>query len=457
MFLEWLHESLLRLTAGDQRKTKHDADFEKKLGKIVSPWNGGFSVNGSLFLSIKDTLENVLIIGGTGTGKSSAVLVPGLLNGIGSASYVVNDVALELAEQTAAAFASDEYTVRFLSFTDSKYGHWNPMAHIKTTDELRRLCSLLITTSMGSGGDAFWLHSSTQCLELFSQLACTLDPEYHCFSVVLQLINLYKAEPKKCDALAVKAGGRILAQYKSFVGIEAKTQSNIIATTLAAIGIFANDGVAAVTSKNDIDFETFRKEKTIVFLRTSILDQKYFGVLTSIFFSQLWRYVLAHPPTNSDIPIFSVLDECASMDLRASLPTAISTLRKVKNSLILCFQSISQIKSIYSEHDARTILENTKTKLYMPGIPYAQALEISQLAGDFEFETELGTKRKALLTASEIHELTKILMTYGNKRLMLWPIKPAYESQRFQHLLELPTYYPKVGDSEPDTPPFLNL
>lgn len=425
------------------RKTEHDADLQKHVRRIASEFEHGFSVNGNKFLSIKDTFENIIIYGITGTGKSTVLIQPSLLRAIGKASIILNDVSGEHGTAISGAFKAAGYRVLYLVWSDHRYGYYNPMSHVRTVSELRRLCALIIHTALGRS-EPFWNSSAQSCLELFAQIVYAQAEEFRSFANVVHLLNVFSYKPALIDALVVSLNDpKLLAEYKAFVAAEPKTQANVLYTTKAALTVFSHEEAALVTSRNEIDFESMRSIPTILFIQCNVVDQKFFSLLTSVLFTQFFRHVLDSIAPPNLLPVYAIIDEAGSLDLSSVLATAMVTARKARVSIVQAYQSQSQLQAIFSEPDARTISENAKTKLYLPGIPINTATELSRQFGNFSFSDETGIHKRALFEPSELHELDSILAVYANKRAMLFPLKPVYKNPRFKHLLNLPPYRPQ--------------
>ncbi len=425
-----------------RRKENYNADFIPT-NKVLSTSQKGFCLTGGKCLSIKESFSNALVFGGSGSGKSSRVLIPSLLK-MDTSSLCVHDPSGELFEKTSGAMKKAGYAIKVLNYANTDYSeNFNPLHRVQNISDIKKLSRLLIHTSLGTGGkDPFWNSSAESLLSVFIRYVILhTEKQYHTLYNVLCLINAFSGSPQKVDKLFVQAKvDDLLSEYKAFVAYDSKMLMSFIATVRTALSIFADPQVARVTSSDTIDFESFRKEKTILYINNNVNDMKYYSVLSSIFFEQFFASVMSSLPKQNEKPILFLLDEASSLYLNI-LPTAISNIRKYNSGILQIYQSQGQLFDLYGVSQGRNIIANCFSKVYMSGQPLETARELELILGKYEYiDNDNNRRTRQLLTMDEIRILKEAIILCGN----LPPIKarmiPYYEQRELKKLTSLPPY-----------------
>lgn len=279
---------LIVTATSSRRNESYNADFIDA-DKIISSSGKGFCLTGDKSLTIEQSYSNSVIFGGSGSGKSSRILIPSILKMKGASSIIVHDPSGEL-KKTSGAMKQDKYGVKYLNYTQPEYSeNFNPLYRVKNISDIKKVAKLLVYSSLGGGGkDPFWNTSAESLISVFIRYVIFhTDEEYHTMYNVLCLINAFAGTPKKVDLLIIQTkDDDLLAEYKAFVSYDSKMLMSIVATARTALSIFSDPQVAQITSKDTIDFESFRNEKTILYINNNVNDMKYYTVLSSIFFEQ---------------------------------------------------------------------------------------------------------------------------------------------------------------------------
>ena len=426
-----------------KRNQNYNADFIPA-DKVLAVNAKGFCMTGNKSLTIKDSFSNALVFGGSGSGKSSRVLIPSILKMAGISSLCIHDPSGELFEKTSGAMKQLGYTVKVLNYANADYSeNFNPLYRVQSISDCKRISKLLIQTSLGGGGkDPFWNSSAESLLAIFIRYVLFhTEEQYHTLYNVLCLINAFSGSPQKVDKLFVQAkDDDLLSDYKAFVAYDQKMLMSIVATVRTALALFADPGVARVTSNDTIDFESFRNEKTILYINNNVSDMRYYTVLSSILFEQFFSSIMFQLPKHGDLPIFFLLDEASSLYL-SILPTAISNIRKYDAGILQIYQSQSQLIDLYGVSQARNIIANSYSKNYMSGQPLETARELESILGKYEFvDDDKNRRTRQLLTMDEIRILKESIILIGN----LPPIKammiPYYEQKELNRLSQIPPY-----------------
>jgi type IV secretion system protein VirD4 len=431
---------LIVAASPSKRNETYSADFIHS-NKVLFANEKGFCLIGDKCLSIQDSFSNALVFGGSGSGKSSRILIPSILKMAGASSLCIHDPSGELFEKTSGAMKNAGYNVKVLNYANTGFSeNFNPLHRVKNISDIKKISKLLIYASLGGGGkDPFWNSASENLLSIFIRyILFYTEEQYHTLSNVLYLLNAFAGTPKKVDVLIVQTKDEaLLAEYKAFVAYDSKMLMSILATAKTALSIFADPEIARITSKDTIDFESFRKEKTILFINNNVNDMKYYSVLSSIFFEQFFASIMSSLPTQKDFPIFFLLDEASSLYLNI-LPTAISNIRKYNSGILQIYQSQSQLFDLYGIPQGRNIVANSYAKVYMSGQPPETARELESILGKYEFvDSDNNRRTRQLLTMDEIRILKEAIILCGN----LPPIKakmiPYYEHKELLHLTQI--------------------
>jgi type IV secretion system protein VirD4 len=405
-----------------KRKEAYNADFINP-GSVLSLNEKGFCLTGNRCISIKESFSNALVFGGSGSGKSSQILIPSILKMTGPCSLCIHDPSGELFEKTSGAMKSAGYTIKVLNYANTEFSeNFNPLQRVMNISDIKKISKLLIQTSLGGGGkDPFWNASAESLLSIFIRYTIFhTEKQYHTLYNVLCLINAFSGSPQKVDKLIVQTRDTdLLSDYKAFVAYDSKMLMSFVATVRTALSLFSDPQIACVTSSDTIDFESFRKGKTILYINNNVNDMKYYSVLSSIFFEQFFASVMSNLPNEKDLPIFFLLDEASSLYLNI-LPTAISNIRKYNSGILQIYQSQSQLFDLYGVPQGRNIVANSFAKVYMQGQPPETARELESVLGKYEYiDNENNRRTRQLLTMDEIRLLKESIIIFGN----LQPIK----------------------------------
>ncbi|MFN0189848.1 MAG: type IV secretory system conjugative DNA transfer family protein [Bacteroidia bacterium] len=443
----------------EKRKTEFNADFVSP--ESILRRNGkGFCLNGKLCMTVEESFRNCLVLGGTGSGKSSIVLICSALKmALGNSSLIFHDVSHELRILLSGFLRSSGFEIKILNYNHLKSECFNPLLRCKSISDIQKLASSLIRNSIGeSSHDKFWNISAESLLSLFIRyLIFYADEKYHTLYNLLHLINVFAGSPETIDALIVKTGDeKLLSEYKAFVAYGDKTLMSIVATAKSALSLYSDETVAMITSMDTIDFNEFRTRKIALFINNSVPDMHYYGRLSSLFFQQFFNYVLNSKPKQTDNNIYLLLDEASSMFL-PSLSNIISNIRKYNSGIMLVYQDAHQIDNIYGSYEAKNITANCYAKVYLPGQPIETCKMLEATLGKFEYEDEEEVKHiRNLMSADEIRMSDRAIILLGNKPPIHSKLYPYYEDRKLKTLTE----YPPVSPSNNlpfDSPPLLPI
>ncbi len=442
-----------------ERKTVYDATWAKPTD-YASRWNKGFSINGRHNITIKESFSNMLILGGTGSGKSSSILVPGLFNLAKNSSLIIHDPSIELLPICAPYFQLLRIYVDILNYSDPTHSiFYNPLYRARTLSEIKKLAKIIVRTALGAK-DFFWNTSAERLLTVIFKILKAVDEQYCNLFNAYNLVNLLSYGDKRVYKLISRLSDDFIAvEVKSILSSEPKVLQNIISTCAASLAIYNDPTVAYVTSKDTLNIEDYRTNKRALFINNSVNDIAYYAPISSIFFEQVWGEILSKYPTEEQLPIYFCLDEASSLKLGGgSLSTILSNIRKYSSGIQMAYQSSSQIVSNYGVSDATNIAANSRATLFLPGQDLSTATALMNEGGKFEYIDESDNTRRVrpLATVDEILTMDEAIVRIGNKPLIKTKLYKYFESFKYRYYSSLPAYVPTTNNV-PELPPLLPL
>ena len=441
-----------------ERKTEFDATFVPP-HEIMRKQDKGFCLTGEYCLSISESYKNAIALGGSGSGKSSTILInSALLMSKGNSSLIFNDPSHEIRLLVSGALIELGYEIRVINYSSLNSECFNPLKRCKTISDIQKLASILVRNALGDAKDPFWNKSAEAIISLFIRyLIFYAEPEFRTLYNVLHLINVFAGNPEKIDRLIVIAKDeKLLSEYKAFVAYGDKTLSSILATAKASLTLFTDETVASITSIDAIDFSEFRTKRVALFINNSVPDMHYYGALSSLFFQQFLNDLLIRIPSKNENNIFFLLDEASSMYL-PGLSTTISNIRKYNSGILLIYQDYHQLEHVYGTYEAKNITANCYAKVYLPGQPIETCKMLETTLGKFEYEDENEVRHiRQLMTAEEIRMSDRAIVLIGNKPPIHAKLRPFYNDWKLSSLTNLPPYEP--SNKLPfDIPPLIQL
>ncbi len=418
----------------------YKAEFGSEKG-LLSRKHAGFAITTGKYLTRKQSYENFIALGKTGSGKGVHICINSIENvtrGNDAANLIVHDPSGETRKKVAGFLEQRGITVLVLNFNNAKESlNWNPLTLTKTESDIRKMIAALSRAVMPHSSDPFWNIQSCNVISCMTKIIKTQEPIYHNLYNVRNLIKILTYAPEKVDTLFLEyADEELLRDYKSLITFSPKMLSSIIATSLATLSMFDDPDIALVTSSNSIDFHRLRRGKVCVFIQNSIADIGYYAPLVNILLDQLFAFTMATLPSNSEKDIFFILDEAGSLYVNA-LPVVLANIRKHRAGILLLGQEQAQFEQIYGVQNAKAILANCSSHQYFKGQSLQSARELEAKLGKYEWEDEKGRKQiLPLLTADSIRMLphTQALFICDNYKPLLVELTPYYTNKRMRRL-----------------------
>ena len=340
--------------------------------------------------------KNVLVVGGSGSGKTRFWLKPNLLQC--HSSYVVTDPKGTIVLECGQAMLKNGYKVKILNTINFKKSmHYNPFAYVHSEKDILKLVTTLMTNTKGegSGGDPFWEKSERLLLTaLIAYLHYEAPVEEQNFATLLEMLNTMQVleddeeyqNPVDLlfEELAKKKPNSFAGrQYKLYKLAAGKTAKSILISCGARLAPFDIQELRDLTMYDELQLDTLGDKKTALFLIMSDTDST-FNFLISMVYTQLFNLLCdkADDVYGGKLPIHvrCLIDECANIGQIPNLEKLVATIRSREISACLVLQARSQLKAIYKDN-ADTIVGNMDSQIFLGGSEPTTLKELSEALG----------------------------------------------------------------------------
>ena len=340
--------------------------------------------------------KNVLIVGGSGSGKTRFWLKPNLLQM--HSSYVITDPKGSIVVECGNALLKNGYKLKILNTINfSKSMHYNPFAYVHSEKDVLKLVTTLMTNTKGegSGGDPFWEKSERLLLTaLIAYLHYEAPVEEQNFATLLEMLNTMQVleddeeyqNPVDLlfEELAKKKPNSFAGrQYKLYKLAAGKTAKSILISCGARLAPFDIQELRDLTMYDELQLDTLGDKKTALFLIMSDTDST-FNFLISMVYTQLFNLLCgkADDVYGGKLPIHvrCLIDECANIGQIPNLEKLVATIRSREISACLVLQARSQLKAIYKDN-ADTIVGNMDSQIFLGGSEPTTLKDLSEMLG----------------------------------------------------------------------------
>ena len=340
--------------------------------------------------------KNVLVVGGSGSGKTRFWLKPNLLQC--HSSYVVTDPKGTIVLECGNAMLKNGYKVKILNTINfSKSMHYNPFAYVHSEKDILKLVTTLMTNTKGegSGGDPFWEKSERLLLTaLIAYLHYEAPVEEQNFATLLEMLNTMQVleddeeyqNPVDLlfEELAKKKPNSFAGrQYKLYKLAAGKTAKSILISCGARLAPFDIQELRDLTMYDELQLDTLGDKKISLFLIMSDTDST-FNFLISMVYTQLFNLLCdkADDVYGGKLPIHvrCLIDECANIGQIPNLEKLVATIRSREISACLVLQARSQLKAIYKDN-ADTIVGNMDSQIFLGGSEPTTLKDLSEMLG----------------------------------------------------------------------------
>ena len=340
--------------------------------------------------------KNVLVVGGSGSGKTRFWLKPNLLQM--HSSYVVTDPKGSIVVECGNALLKNGYKLKILNTINfSKSMHYNPFAYVHSEKDILKLVTTLMTNTKGegSGGDPFWEKSERLLLTaLIAYLHYEAPVEEQNFATLLEMLNTMQVleddeeyqNPVDLlfEELAKKKPNSFAGrQYKLYKLAAGKTAKSILISCGARLAPFDIQELRDLTMYDELQLDKLGDKKTALLLIMSDTDST-FNFLISMVYTQLFNLLCdkADDVYGGKLPIHvrCLIDECANIGQIPNLEKLVATIRSREISACLVLQARSQLKAIYKDN-ADTIVGNMDSQIFLGGSEPTTLKDLSEMLG----------------------------------------------------------------------------
>ena len=340
--------------------------------------------------------KNVLVVGGSGSGKTRFWLKPNLLQC--HSSYVVTDPKGSIVVECGNALLKNGYKLKILNTINFKKSmHYNPFAYVHSEKDILKLVTTLMTNTKGEGqgGDPFWEKSEKLLLTaLIAYLHYEAPVEEQNFATLLEMLNTMQVleddeeyqNPVDLlfEELAKKKPNSFAGrQYKLYKLAAGKTAKSILISCGARMAPFDIQELRDLTRYDELQLDTLGDKKTALFLIMSDTDST-FSFLISMVYTQLFNLLCdkADDVYGGKLPIHvrCLIDECANIGQIPNLEKLVATIRSREISACLVLQARSQLKAIYKDN-ADTIVGNMDSQIFLGGSEPTTLKDLSEMLG----------------------------------------------------------------------------
>ena len=340
--------------------------------------------------------KNLLVVGGSGSGKTRFVLKPNLLQC--HSSYVVCDPKGTIVCECANALLKNNYRLKiFNTINFKKSMHYNPFMYIHSETDILKMVTTLIANTKGDGkaGDEFWTKAETLLYTaLIGYIHYEAPEEEQNFSTLLEFINAMEVREDDEDfqnpvdlmfeALERKNPNHFaVRQYAKFRLAAGKTMKSILISCGARLAPFDIEALREITAYDELELDTLGDRKTALFLIMSDTDPT-FNFLISMIYSQLFNLLCekADDVYGGRLPVHvrCLIDEAANIGQIPNLEKLVATIRSREISACLVLQAKSQLKALYKDN-ADTIIGNMDSQIFLGGSEQSTLKDLNQVLG----------------------------------------------------------------------------
>ena len=360
--------------------------------------------------------KNVLVIGGSGSGKTRFFIKPQILQA--HSSYVITDPKGGLVNETGTFLMRKNYRVKiFNTINFKKSMHYNPFAYIHSEKDILKLVTTLITNTKGDGksGDEFWTKAETLLYcALIGYIHYEAPPEEQNFATLLEFINAMEVREddeeyknpvdRMFEELAERDPNHFaVRQYAKYSLAAGKTAKSILVSCGARLAPFDIAELREITMYDELELDTLgdkifvnpnnkkdtRFYKTALFLIMSDTDAT-FNFLISMIYTQLFNLLCekADDVYGGRLPVHvrCLIDEAANIGQIPNLEKLVATIRSREISACLVLQAQSQLKALYKDN-ADTIIGNMDSRIFLGGSEPTTLKELNQSLGKETIDT----------------------------------------------------------------------
>lgn len=449
-----LGKGALILGRGYALRKEEGARFsnKKEIKQIFDSSNRGVLIDGvNKRLSVKDSLAHVAVIAKSGFGKTTGYIIPNIIDRISMGdSVVVLDPSRELYSKTSHFADKKNYQVLVVDPTDPTQNSFNPFYGLTYEDmsDIRSISASLILSRYGNDKEPIWNDGAISLIFFFAKCLVFREEEIT-VPKIYDLLLRFGQNGKNLDKWVAETENPVLRsdtshhdEWEGIISMQEKMLSSYCSVGKTALASLTEDTVRTVLSGNDVDFLSFRKRKTILYISFPSHKQKDYQFIIDVLYTRLFSDLMSQIPSKKDLTVYCLLDEFGSSYIK-DFQLIATNIRKYGVSLSIVMQSIAQLQTRYG-HYAEEIKGGLGTYLVFAGADRHTAKEISETIG-FKTYIERNTfsdvvqrrDQKNLLNPDQIRTLQddQVVFLTRNKYAFIMDIVPYYKNSKLKRVL----------------------
>lgn len=360
-----------------------------KYGSMILPDGKYYSLD-----DFKTRLNNnVMVVGTTGAAKTRTVVIPNLLECVGS--YVITDPKGNLYRQYGNYMKNNGYYVGRISFISPELSmHYNPLRYVSSTQQMQQLSSVLVYSKQGRVQDPYWDENALMLINSmigYIKENIDVDSKEHTFHYILELLRMAgrnedndskdtKLSKLMRDLHRRNPNSWAVKQFKNVDQAPNRTFNTIVSSAIAKFSSFDTEELAKMMQYDEIDLPSIGQKKTALFVEVSDTDRSM-DMLINMFFTQAMNQLCTYADEQCEnsqlpVPVRFFMDDFATNCKIQNFENMISNIRSRKISAMIILQSLSQLEESYGK-SAHTIADDCDTLIYMGGNDPNTAHEIA--------------------------------------------------------------------------------
>lgn len=447
---------------GYKKNPEQGARFSsaKEEKEIFHASNKGVLINGKdKRLSEKDSFEHLAIIAKPGSGKTTAYIVPNILDKAKSnCSMIVTDPSGEIYQNTSGYLKNNGFNVLVLNPEDLERScRFNPFYGLTAKDviEIEQICTSIILSKYGSDKEGVWNEGAISILEIFAKCLAFTEPENLNLPNINYLVQMFGENGSMLDNWVAEHSMNPIDKYdksvvNAWAGIVTCNKNMLMSyTTIAktALKQLNNRNLQKLMARNDLNFDAFRKQKTILYLIIPAHQQGYYQFLIDVLYARFFAQMMCRLVAKNDLSVYCFLDEFGSSYVH-EFQAIINNIRKYRVSISIVLQSISQLDTKYGKA-SEAIKGGIGSYIVFSGADYSTGKEISDVIGKrilvdkkSNFVSEEHYREMTLLSPDQIRTLkaNNAVFVSKNRHPIILETVPFYQHSSFKSYVKRPPY-----------------
>lgn len=426
-----------------------------ELSSLFSHSNKGLLINGNdKRLSLNDSFEHLAVIAKPGSGKTTAFILPSILELAKSdCSMIVNDPSKEVYQLTSGYLQERGFRIVRLCPDDLDASErFNPFAELdaRHTIEIEQICASIVMSKYGSDNEPMWNEGAISILEVLAKCLAYAQPHNLNLAELNSLVLRFGSDGSGLDDWVAEnsinpfdsSDRSLLESWLSLTTSNEKMLSSFVTICKTVLKQLNNQNIRELMRSDTINLHNIRHEKTIIYLNFAESKQAYYQFIIDLFYTRFLSVVMEHKPTKQELDIFAFLDEFGNGYIH-EFNISINNVRKYRVSLSLVFQGISQLEDKYGQLKAKAIKAGIGSSLIFKGGDLDTNEEYAKIIGNRvitqrENFTDITTQYQdvALLPADQIRTLSdnQAVFISKNKYPTILECVPFFNSRKYSGL-----------------------